>query len=99
MMLCIIYDRLDTDEYLKADKRNYHKLAPKIDALGFTQVSFYQIGETKYQNLGFRIYPGVILSNKKKVPDKFRINDLPITTTSHFNFRFYFCTQVSIENA
>ena len=30
--------RLDTDEYLKADKSNYHKLAPKIDALGFTQV-------------------------------------------------------------
>ena len=42
MILYIIfesYDRLDTDEYLKADKRNYHKLAPKIDALGFTQVN------------------------------------------------------------
>ena len=34
-----IFYRLDTDEYLKADKRNYHKLAPKIDALGFTQVN------------------------------------------------------------
>ena len=31
--------RMDTDEYLKADKRNYHKLAPIIDALGFTEVN------------------------------------------------------------
>ena len=30
---------MDTDEYLKADKRNYHKLAPVIDALGFTEVN------------------------------------------------------------
>ena len=30
---------MDTDEYLKADKRNYHKLAPIIDALGFTEVN------------------------------------------------------------
>ena len=31
--------RMDTDEYLKADKRNYNKLAPVIDALGFTEVN------------------------------------------------------------
>jgi len=38
--LCCGYpDKMDTDEYLKADKRNYHKLAPVIDALGFTEVS------------------------------------------------------------
>merc|ERR1712157_470171 len=29
----------DTDEYLKAPKTNYNLLAPKIDSLGFDEVS------------------------------------------------------------
>lgn len=38
--LCCGYpDKLDTDEYLKAPKTNYNLLAPKIDALGFDEVS------------------------------------------------------------
>lgn len=38
--LCCGYpDRLDTDEYLKADKTNYRLLAGRLDSLGFTQVS------------------------------------------------------------
>jgi len=38
--LCCGYpDKLDTDEYLKADKTNYQRLAGRIDQLGFTQVS------------------------------------------------------------
>ena len=38
--LCCGYpDKLDTDEYLKAPKTNYNLLAPKIDSLGFDEVS------------------------------------------------------------
>ena len=38
--LCCGYpDKLDTDEYLKAPKTNYNLLAPKIDNLGFDEVS------------------------------------------------------------
>jgi len=38
--LCCGYpDKLDTDEYPKAPKTNYNLLAPKIDSLGFDQVS------------------------------------------------------------
>ena len=38
--LCCGYpDKLDTDEYLKAPKTNYNRLAPKIDSLGFDEVS------------------------------------------------------------
>ena len=38
--LCCGYpDRLDTDEYLKAPKTNYNLLAPKLDSLGFDEVS------------------------------------------------------------
>ena len=40
MHLCCGYpDRLDTDEYLKAPKTNYNLLAPKLDSLGFDEVS------------------------------------------------------------
>jgi len=38
--LCCGYpDKLDTDEYPKAPKTNYNLLAPKIDSLGFDEVS------------------------------------------------------------
>ncbi len=38
--LCCGYpDKLDTDEYLKAPKTNYNLLAPKVDSLGFDEVS------------------------------------------------------------
>lgn len=38
--LCCGYpDRLDTDDYLKADQGHYRLLAPRLDSLGFTQVS------------------------------------------------------------
>eukprot|EP00092_Neocalanus_flemingeri_P014367 GFUD01015498.1.p1 GENE.GFUD01015498.1~~GFUD01015498.1.p1 ORF type:complete len:363 (+),score=97.23 GFUD01015498.1:148-1236(+) len=38
--LCCGYpDKLDTDEYPKAPKTNYNILAPKIDSLGFHEVS------------------------------------------------------------
>ena len=38
--LCCGYpDKLDTDEYLKAPKTNYNLLAPKLDSLGFDEVS------------------------------------------------------------
>jgi|ERR1711872_253241 len=38
--LCCGYpDKLDTDEYPKAPKTNYNLLAPKIDSLGFNEVS------------------------------------------------------------
>jgi len=36
---CGYPDKLNTDEYPKAPKENYRRLAPKIDSLGFTQVS------------------------------------------------------------
>ena len=38
-MCCGYPDKLDTDEYLKAPKTNYNLLAPKIDSLGFDEVS------------------------------------------------------------
>merc|ERR1712098_395151 len=38
--LCCGYpDKLDTDEYLKADCSHYRLLAPVIDSLGFSHVS------------------------------------------------------------
>merc|ERR1711902_428966 len=38
--LCCGYpDKMDTDEYLKADKKNYGYLAEKLDAAGFDEIS------------------------------------------------------------
>ena len=40
MHLCCGYpDRLDTDVFPKAPKTNYNLLAPKLDSLGFDEVS------------------------------------------------------------